>query len=144
MAQKQNSSSSSEGMPTRNPIMIVRGWCQERPLTAGVGLWATGMVGTGVYLYNRKMRTSLKVIQARILAQAGILLGITLAGVISYIADDGSASKPASTSMQLRQVRAPGDRFAQDKVKHRQEQQQTQQQVEENQSGAEAEHVSRA
>lgn len=65
------------------------------------------MAGTGLYLYNRNIRPSLKVIQARILAQAGILLGISLAGVISYLSGDNTA-KPASNSMHLRQVTGPG------------------------------------
>ncbi len=43
------------------------------------------MVGTGVYLWNRNIPTSLKVIHARMVAQAGVIGGLCGAGAYSLL-----------------------------------------------------------
>ena len=53
------------------------------------------MAGTGLYLWNRNIPTSLKVIHARMVAQAGVIGGLCGAGAYSLLHE---VSKPSGTS----------------------------------------------
>ena len=44
-----------------------------RPFATGI--WGGILVGTGAYLYTRQIPLQLKIIQARIIAQAGLIFG---------------------------------------------------------------------
>lgn len=83
-----------------------REWIREHPFTAVLGLWGSVLGATGVYLYKRQIPTQLKIIQARIIAQAGLIVGaVSLAGVTYLTAGDDK--KPAASSWKLRNFEAP-------------------------------------
>lgn len=83
------SGTADEGL---SPWQSIRAYTQAKPLQTAVGLWATLMVGTGLYVYKRKSMTlSQKIIHARLVAQAGVLTGICSAAAINVISG-GSVS----------------------------------------------------
>lgn len=60
------------------------------------------LAGTGVYLWKRDIPFQLKVISARILAQAGLIMGaVSLAGV-SVLTSHEQAQGPATSNWKLR------------------------------------------
>ena len=76
---------------------------QDHPLTSVVGLWATLMVGTGAYLYSKPMKPSIRVIYARLVAQAGVVTGILGGGLATFLMQD-EKEKPEFGSLQIREL----------------------------------------
>ena len=79
----------------------VRELFRDHPFRTTLGLWGTILVGTGAYLYKRKIPFQLKVIQARILAQAGLITGVCVIGAANYLAHE-ETHRPASSNWKLR------------------------------------------
>jgi hypothetical protein len=80
---------------------IVREQFREHPFGTTLGLWGSILIGTGAYLYNRKIPFQLKVIQARILAQAGLITGVCVIGAANYLAQE-ETHRPASSNWKIR------------------------------------------
>jgi hypothetical protein len=80
----------------------------QNPLTSGVGVWGAGMVGTGMYVYRQKVPLSLKVIQARMVAQAGVVSAICVAGMVTFLTSDAEPHKAATSSWQVREFNKDG------------------------------------
>jgi hypothetical protein len=55
--------------------------------------WATGMAVTGVYVWRKPIPTPMKVIHARMVAQAGVIIGICFAGAFALM----SPTKPSTS-----------------------------------------------
>ena len=55
------------------------------------------MVGTGAYLWRRNIPMSLKVIHARMVAQAGVIGGLCCAGAYSIFSESGKAATPKAS-----------------------------------------------
>uniref|UniRef100_A0A7S1C920 HIG1 domain-containing protein n=1 Tax=Bicosoecida sp. CB-2014 TaxID=1486930 RepID=A0A7S1C920_9STRA len=76
----------AEAEAGRGPIDAAVDFAHERPLTMAVGLWASLMVGTGLYIYKRKsMSFSQKLIHSRLVAQAGVLTGICSVAIVNVL-----------------------------------------------------------
>lgn len=61
------------------------------------------MAGTGAYLYSKPMKPSIRVIYARLVAQAGVVTGILGAGLASFMMQD-TEEKPEFGSLQIREL----------------------------------------
>ena len=48
-------------------------------------MWALGLATTGVYVWRKPIPTPMKVIHARMVAQAGVILGLCGAGIIAFL-----------------------------------------------------------
>ena len=71
------------------------------------GTWGSILAGTGLYLYKREIPFQLKIISARILAQAGLIVGaLSIAGVSLYTAREQAAA-PATSNWKLRDFSEP-------------------------------------
>ena len=55
------------------------------------------MVGTGAYLWRRNIPMSLKVIHARMVAQAGVIGGLCGVGAYSLLHETAPGAKPSGT-----------------------------------------------
>lgn len=65
------------------------------------------MVGTGAYVYTRPIPMALKVIQARMVAQAGVVAAVCIAGAVTMISADEPQAH-ATSSWQVREFNADG------------------------------------
>ena len=61
--------------------------CLCSPLKLGFGIWGTGMVATGIYLWKYKSHRPLSqnIIHARMVAQFGVIVGLCSGALISYL-----------------------------------------------------------
>ena len=59
------------------------------------------------YVYSRKMPVALKVITARMYAQAGVVLAVCTAGLVTYLGQE-EKSGPSQSSVQMREYKADG------------------------------------
>ena len=76
---------------------------QHNPITSTLTLWGGIMTATGVYLYKRQIPTQLKIIQARIVAQAGLISGaVGLSLVTALTHDEGGAEHKPHASIKMR------------------------------------------
>jgi hypothetical protein len=62
------------------------------------------MVGAGAYLWSRPIRPSLKVIQARMFAQFGVIVGVCAAAAVSLLSADGARPRqPVVSALHIRE-----------------------------------------
>lgn len=81
-------------------------------------MWGGILGATGAYLYTRNIPTQLKIIQARILAQAGLIVGaVSMAGV-SYVTSAEKRHKPATSSWKLRDYSVDASEFGGAAARH--------------------------
>lgn len=77
-----------------------------------LGVWGTLLTGTLVFVWRRPLPLQLKIITARIVAQAGLLSGAAGFGLAAYLSstsDDAARTKVASSSWKLRDYSVPTD-----------------------------------
>ena len=75
-----------------------------------LGVWGALLSGTLVVVWRRPLPLQLKIITARIVAQAGILSGAAAFGLVAYLThtnDAASRAKVASSSWKLRDYSVP-------------------------------------
>jgi hypothetical protein len=77
-----------------------------------LGVWGALLSGTLVVVWRRPLPLQLKIITARIVAQAGILSGAAAFGLVAYLTHTGSndaaaRAKVASSSWKLRDYSVP-------------------------------------
>ena len=101
----------SAGAP---PTFSLRGWFQAHPFLGVFGVWGTMVGGTLAVVWQRPLPLQLKIITARIVAQAGLLGGAAAFGLAAYLAAspdgdsaDAHARKVASSSWKLRDYSRP-------------------------------------
>ena len=63
-----------------------------------------------MYVYSQKIPLSLKVIQARMVAQAGVVSAICVAGMVAFLTDTGEHKQHhhATSSWQVREFNKDG------------------------------------
>ena len=77
---------------------------------AVLGVWGALLSGTLIVVWRRPLPLQLKIITARIVAQAGILSGAAALGFAAYLShsnDDAARAKVASSSWKLRDYSVP-------------------------------------
>lgn len=84
-----------------------RAYVREHPFATTLSLWGGILAGTGIYLYKRQIPTQLKIIQARILAQAGLIVGAVSLGMVGWLASGDEPKVPAASSWKLRDFTPP-------------------------------------
>mmetsp|Transcript_279 Transcript_279/g.800 ORF Transcript_279/g.800 Transcript_279/m.800 type:complete len:198 (-) Transcript_279:156-749(-) len=96
---------------TMSGFQLVRQYGQDNPLKVSVGLWAAVMVTTltWVTIKKRHLPLSMRVIHARLVAQAAVLSGVCTAGLMNVLAG-GSANGVDARSAQQAQLEALYDR----------------------------------
>ena len=75
-----------------------------------LGVWGALLSGTLVVVWRRPLPLQLKIITARIVAQAGILSGAAAFGLVAYMThsnDAAARAKVASSSWKLRDYSVP-------------------------------------
>jgi len=82
--------------------MSARQYVQDHPFSTVLGLWGTVLGGTFLYISKKQLPTQLKIIQARIVAQAGLIVGAVGLGFAAYMDSDKGAAKHATSSWKLR------------------------------------------
>ena len=89
-------------------FVFFRTFFRENTLVAGVGLWATTMGLTGAYVWSKPIPTGLEVIQARMVAQAGVIGALCTVGLLQLVAPDEHEVKTSSVinTNNFRQIRA--------------------------------------
>lgn len=60
---------------------------RDHPIGTTLGIWGSLIGVTVAYLWTRKIPFQLKIIQGRILAQAGLITGVCALGLGSYISN---------------------------------------------------------
>ncbi|KAL8481496.1 hypothetical protein ACS0TY_027318 [Phlomoides rotata] len=69
----------------KGKLESIRGWVVEHKLRAVGSLWATGVVGSLAYNWSQpNMKTSVKIIHARLHAQALTLAALCGAAIVEY------------------------------------------------------------
>ena len=82
-----------------------REWFQEHPFAGVLGAWGTLVGGTLAYVWARPLPLQLKIITARLVAQAGMLTGAASFGLAAYLSSSqGHFDQPkvATSTWKLR------------------------------------------
>ena len=89
-------------------ISPLRSQLRAHPFETVLGLWGSVLAATGAFLWRRQIPLQLKIIQARILAQASLVTGAglfalsSLGGAADEAADAPAALPPATQQFLLR------------------------------------------
>ena len=86
---------------------MLRAQLREAPISTVLGLWGTGLALTGLYLHKRQLPLQLKIIQARIVAQWGLVGMVGSFAAVALLSGDGGGDRsqhtPAASSWKVRQ-----------------------------------------
>jgi hypothetical protein len=80
-----------------------RALMRARPFEVVLGTWGSVLVATGAFLWRRQIPFQLKVIQARILAQASLVSGAMVFGALSLSAEAPAGAAEAAPGTQHQQ-----------------------------------------
>jgi hypothetical protein len=82
----------------------IKSYFNEHPFGVTFGVWGTVLGVTLLKLAKKQIPTNVKIIEARIIAQAGLLAGAAAFGLSSYLSEDSSHKrvKTATSSWKVR------------------------------------------
>lgn len=89
---------------TLSGFQLVRQYGQDNPLKVSVGMWAAVMVTTLTYVTVKKrhLPLSMRVIHARLVAQAAVLSGVCTAGLMNVLTTGNASGADHSMSQQAK------------------------------------------
>lgn len=75
---------------------------QDHPFGSVFGLWGTAVAGTLFYIKRRQIPTQLKVIQARMVAQAALIVGVCGLAGMTYMSSSVDKHHGGNRGYKLR------------------------------------------